>query len=414
MRKLSGSRGLRTGPVACAGLLAIGLSVCGQMAFAQDNLVAARKAAFIRMYNAPADTTAMLDYARLSIRLRDYEAAVATLERLLAAQPGNAPARLALAQAYAALGVTDVAAYHYGTAARALPPGSAAAAQASAQAGAQTAAGQPSRLSGSLGFGPSYRDEGSYLGFATTAGLTWRQDMGTPDAEDWLTEAQVALYTPTRAGDSDRHNITLRSGPEWRVTGAAYGPRLQPFVEWQKSQGGDSGAAVNAASLGLAYQQPLAHSLTLTGEWSVGRGLGGQSGDDNDPKSAKLGLTWRPDTATRLRLQLERDELSSPTQSRDLTGYRLEWSRAIPAPRFAPSAKPWVIGAFALYKTGDAYPTFYPDAALRVRGYGVSLRAHLAAHSYVDLRVSHIRRASADPVQDNASRDISITYGWEF
>jgi hypothetical protein len=73
---------------------------------------ARRDAVFAQMLAAPADPVLMLEYARLSVRLRDFEAAASTLERLLDLQPDNAAARLELATAYFALGAYEVAEYH--------------------------------------------------------------------------------------------------------------------------------------------------------------------------------------------------------------------------------------------------------------------------------------------------------------
>jgi Flp pilus assembly protein TadD len=80
-------------------------------------LEAERAAVFARMLDAPADRSLMAAYAQLSIQLRDYEAAAATLERLIDLEPANATARLELATAYFAMGNYPLAEYHLNAAA---------------------------------------------------------------------------------------------------------------------------------------------------------------------------------------------------------------------------------------------------------------------------------------------------------
>ncbi|OZA16902.1 MAG: hypothetical protein B7Y02_02765, partial [Rhodobacterales bacterium 17-64-5] len=80
---------------------------------AQDTAaVAERQAILTQMLAAPTDRELMRRYAALSVQLRDFEAAAATLERLVALEPGNSSARLELAVAYFALGNYDLAEYH--------------------------------------------------------------------------------------------------------------------------------------------------------------------------------------------------------------------------------------------------------------------------------------------------------------
>ncbi|MGP1358875.1 hypothetical protein, partial [Roseicyclus sp.] len=62
--------------------LAIALALSPAPGVAQDAAISAERAAvFARMLDAPSDRALMLQYARLSVRMRDYEAAVSTLER---------------------------------------------------------------------------------------------------------------------------------------------------------------------------------------------------------------------------------------------------------------------------------------------------------------------------------------------
>jgi tetratricopeptide (TPR) repeat protein len=108
-------------------------------------LEAERAAVFARMLDAPADRALMAQYARLSIQLSDYEAAAATLERLIDLEPANATARLELATAYFAMGNYPLAEFHLNaaTASGALTPEQLASAEAYRGAAAGTGRAQP-------------------------------------------------------------------------------------------------------------------------------------------------------------------------------------------------------------------------------------------------------------------------------
>ena len=210
------------------------LLVTAAPTLAQTNAAALesqRQAVFDELFRAPADPALMLEYARLSVQLRNYEAAAATLERLLDIDPGNSGARFELAVAYFALGSHDVARYHFDLAAAAgtLPP---------AQLERLTDYQQinegrdlPSTLTGFIALGGQQIDGGATDETATIGrfGLTWRQDMGGANANYWLTEFQAAAFSGGAL--VDRQSVALRTGPVFRLTGTAFGPQLQPYLE---------------------------------------------------------------------------------------------------------------------------------------------------------------------------------------
>jgi Flp pilus assembly protein TadD len=136
--------------LAAAAITGIGTAATAQSAAA---LEAERAAVFARMLDAPADRVLMAHYARLSIQLRDFEAAAATLERLIDLEPANATARLELATAYFAMGNYPLAEYHLNAAAAsgALSPEQLASVEAYRGAAAERDA--PSRFSGSVAAG---------------------------------------------------------------------------------------------------------------------------------------------------------------------------------------------------------------------------------------------------------------------
>ncbi|KKK63557.1 hypothetical protein LCGC14_2993080, partial [marine sediment metagenome] len=74
---------------------------------------AERQTLFQAMLRDPADPDLMLQYARQAVKEQDFEAAVATLERLIDRDPASVEARSELAAAYFALGANEVALYHF-------------------------------------------------------------------------------------------------------------------------------------------------------------------------------------------------------------------------------------------------------------------------------------------------------------
>ena len=59
---------------------------------AAQDVSATRDAVFQQMLADPSNREIMSEYARLSVQLRDFEAAAATLERLVDLDPANTPA----------------------------------------------------------------------------------------------------------------------------------------------------------------------------------------------------------------------------------------------------------------------------------------------------------------------------------
>jgi len=75
----------------------------------EDNLEAKRQVLFQRMLQQPANLNLAFSYAALSVRVRDLEGAVSTLERMLIFSPGLAPLQMELGILYYRLGNFDTA-----------------------------------------------------------------------------------------------------------------------------------------------------------------------------------------------------------------------------------------------------------------------------------------------------------------
>lgn len=384
-----------------------------------------RDAVFARMLQAPADRALMLEYARLSVQLRDFEAAAATLERFLDLDPGNAAVRVELATAYFALGAHAVADYHLATAAAsgALTPEQA---EQAARYRDETAARQsPHQITGRIALGQSWARETDQNGSFVTAQLDWRFDMGGANADDWLTQLGVSRYSPDEIGFTERQTTRLRTGPEFRLTGDAHGPRLQPYVEmmWaQEDRGFGFVQEDRSVAFGLAYQNPHSAFWTSYAGLQVGRGDRETVGSsapavDFDYREASLGLAYRPSRETRIRGTLAwRDEdtddgFSTHETTRTL---RLEALHSFDTgwdvlPRRW-EARGWL--ERETLERGDVFGIF--DAHTDT-GRGLGLRAFVTDEVFVEARGARLARDFDDPFRDTRRETVySLQIGWEF
>lgn len=404
---MSRMRRLKPVPTRVAAGLAIALALSPAPGVAQDAAISAERAAvFARMLDAPSDRALMLQYARLSVRMRDYEAAVSTLERLIDLEPGNAEARVELGAAYYALGSYAVAEYHLNAAAAsgALTP-----AQRQAVEAYRAAAGErdaPSRFSGSLSAGVASVD--GTAGFLGAARLDWRIDMGDANATDWVTEAAFTTYAIDAGADAtDTRRLRLRTGPELRLTGDAYGARLQPYLELEAVRYPDAPASdFDALSLGFAYQNPLSAEWAVFADGSIGWGELRATGGEIDLHALDVGLIHRPARETLLRLTFGYEAEDTATRDEDTRGLRADASHTFDGI----AGRDWTAGGFASVDWRDITDGGVP-ADETVRGAGLFLRASIAEDLFVEARGSHVSRDGA------ARRDetiLSMRLGWEF
>ena len=154
---------------------------------------AQRDQVFSQMLRSPSDRGLMARYVELSLQIRDYEAAAATMERLLDLEPKNQNLRLELAATYLWLGSNILAEYHLAAVKRLgqLDPQTAAAI-ANIEVTADDRA-QPTRFNGSLAFGAGQTGSSSPINFQTELGFSVRYDWGGPHDEDWLTQGNFRL-----------------------------------------------------------------------------------------------------------------------------------------------------------------------------------------------------------------------------
>ncbi len=264
-------------------------SVLTQPASAQTDadLQAKRDAALERMIADPTDRDAMLAHAAASVRLREFEPAVSTLERVLDQYPAEVGARLDLAISYFALGAYPVADYHFQRleAVGGLPSETLRTIGQYRQAIAERTA--PSGFSGKVAVGvaystnatlrsdsptvfslgvpliraPNVRVDGD-VGGLVSARVEHRYDLGLANGDFWFSELglEALHFADKNAGDFD--GLFLRTGPLLSLNEFAFGPKLRPFVEVDTIfSGGDW--LYSSAGAGVQF------SNTFNSDWSV-------------------------------------------------------------------------------------------------------------------------------------------------
>lgn len=417
MFAVSGRLSRLIAPVALVALLALPGTASAQ----SSSLERQRQAVFAQLLGAPTDRALMLQYARLSVQMRDFEAAAATLERFVDLEPGNVGARTELAIAYFALGAYDVARYHLAAAeaSGALTPEQAVrVARYRDEAEGRDA---PQRISGEIAIGQGRTVDIAEDGPYGSARLEWRIDMGGPNANDWLTQLRYDSFRPGQFSFGARTLAQLRSGPEFRLTGDAYGPRLQPYIEIARLRDESGGGFLDhdAVALGLAYQNPHDARWTSYADVQVGRSeavdavfLG-----DFDFVEVMLGLGFRPSRDTRVRSTLRwRDERYDGFGYYE-TSFSAEMDMVhsfdFGGDSMAALPRRWDLRGFARRTITSEGDSFGPYGDIIDTSYGLGLRAFVTDAFFVELHGTHLRSDYGFGFAPSETF-YGLQIGWEF
>ncbi|MEJ6388133.1 tetratricopeptide repeat protein [Gymnodinialimonas ulvae] len=388
---------------------------------AQDGDVAAeRDAAFQEMLADPSNRLLMQRYAQLSVQLRDFEAAAATLERLVDLEPENTAARVELAIAYFALGSYEVADYHLSVAlsSGALTPQQIARVTRYQQESASRNDG--TELGGRVQAGLAYARDSEETGALLNAAVNFRFDLGDANVTMWATEFAYTNYQPDDNSRNARQSARLRTGPELRISGDAYGPRVQPYlqVEWLDRDPTLS-IGYTSVALGASYQNPINERFTAYADAHVGRASATETtGVDFEFHEAALGLTYRPSRDTRFRvttwLEEQREvDITSPATT-NTTGLRLSAEHAF-NPAFSSLPNSWVAGGWAGLQQIDrdiAGSLTETDET----SFGAYLRAFVFEDIYVETAVAQVMQDSVTGGLTTETEEsiLSVQLGWEF
>ena len=393
-----------------AALATLSLTMVGSGAQAAPADAAAQEAAFQAMLATPGDIGAMLAYARASVKIRDYEAAVATLERLLDLRPEMQEARLELAVAYHALGAYAVARYHFDQLEQQGALGTNEARLAARYVDAGAARSTPDVVKGHVAAGLSYSDDREAFGGTVQFGFRWRHDMGDANTTVWQTDARAALFAFEGEG-LDLSSLLLRSGPWLSLDGTAYGAKVRPYLELSATWDADDEDRGTAA-LGLQYSNTHNAFFSSFADVKLGRSFGFDGGANADFLAGALGVTYRPTRDTRLRFALRASDRVADValDSRSSHGARLDLSHEV-AVGFDASDRKWRLSAHGAWDRIDWRNAGRMDDVWSV---GVGLRAYVKDDLFVQTGLRHIDRDSSDDALDSRANIVSLMIGMEF
>jgi len=211
---------------------------------------------FDRMREQPDDLALMMAYARLSVALKDYEAAISTLERMLLYVPDLTTVKVELGAAYYRLGSDQVADYYFQQALASPDISEAARAQIAryqAQIGKNLAessfsgmvmAGLNFSTNANLGLAdnlirspgvqvnlPSGAQAENDVGLRVVLDLQHEYDLGQADGDVWRTNGFFYALQFLEQDSGNVNDLLIRTGPTISLSDEAFGPVLRPFVE---------------------------------------------------------------------------------------------------------------------------------------------------------------------------------------
>lgn len=271
---------------------------------------AAQDAAFYRLYANPSDPAAILEYARISVALRDFEAAASALERLVAQEPGNIPARAQLALAYFALGSNAMAERHFAIVNGAGGADRALIAQLQSYRQRAQARRAPSALTGNVSVGAVRSSAANANAQDVDLNLRWRYDLGGARGNHWLTSLNLSRgWQQIGSGLSDPYTVGLRTGPVVALGSSRQSAKLQGFALLSR-HGDTEGDTTRRAGAGVQLQVPLSDRMGLTAEASAGQIAASYSTQDGHFTAQSLEVSFRPIDRWSLRLGATQEQRS--------------------------------------------------------------------------------------------------------
>lgn len=300
----------------------------GQEVFSDDRDELRRQQAeiYAEMLQAPSDADLMLRYARVSVALQDYEAAISTLERSLIFEPNEPLTHLELAVAYFRVGSYQISRYNLERAIEGGLPGEleeraglylAEIEERTATAtisGAVTAGlifstnanlGPEDQLISVVGNTraiPESFTSQSDLGAQVTASLRHRYDLGRPNNDALITDFGFygVRFFDEDTGDVDL--LSLETGPSFSLDDSAFGRKIRPFAALAHARV-DNDAFYTDFGFGADYTAPIDDTLTALGELRLIRREFHNGLNEFDSVIARIdaGVAYRAAPRTQLR-----------------------------------------------------------------------------------------------------------------
>jgi len=371
-----------------------------------------RDQVFQALLRDPSNISLMLQFARQSVEIEDYEAAISTLERLLDIDPTNQEARLELAQAYFALGQNEVANFHLNIYLERGQLHEAERQEAEAlntEAARRTEGGVTTR--GRIVAGLATRSQEDDVGFRLQANLSLDADINDGPLLRWDTDISLRMLSFPDAPEDDILSFQVRTGPVLSLDNVAFGAQLRPYLDYGLFDTDDEEDAGEQFAFGLEYSNSLDAQWTIDGNLQYGHVFRSGAGFDSTYTSAQIGAQFRASQRTGFRatvLYLDEDEEDAGNDLTRWTGV-LGFNHDVPSP-FLGVGESWSISGFSRVDF-DNYADGREDD---VTGVGVSLMTNLSDTTFVTLGVRRFERDSTDPAFNEENTIISLDAGLEF
>lgn len=370
-----------------------------------------RSELFEALYQNPDDRDLMLRYARSAASDGDFEAAVATLERLVDLEPANQEARLELAKAYFALGQNGVAGYHLGIYRQRadLTPAEAAAADALARAAASRDSGF--QAAGSLEAGAVHSSDTGDTGLSYSARLRLRWDFDGPRPHSWDALVRVDGRDYGSATTPDGSQVFLRTGPNLALSDRAFGPRLHPYIELGSVDDPDVVENGDRALLGLYYSQPINETFSIYGDLAYGRLNRDILAGDADVTRVMVGADVHASSNLTFRVSLrhQNEEADPAGIDTERNSARLDMFYAF-SPSFNRAGRDWLAEAFVQTDNENSTGGIKEDFLT----YGVAVKAFVSKDIFVRASARRVERDSSIAGLSRSNSLLGLSVGWEF
>ena len=370
---------------------------------------AERQTLFQAMLRDPANPDLMLQYARQAVKEQDFEAAVATLERLIDRDPASVEARSELAAAYFALGANEVALYHLKIlqGSDALTPD-----QQKLMARYADEAQDRNAKSSFSGFaqaGFAVLGDNGKVGATASLGLVHRYDPNGPSGTVFITTLRADYLDFGSSSTTGQRSVAFTYGPSLRLAGTQYGPVLRPYLAVRSTNDNKIAFDRDAIGFGVSLEAPLTQSWSTFANLEGGKIRYDASTVDGNYLDGQLGLIWflGRDASVRSSVISQKVDIADPLIESDFRAARVDIQKRL-RPSFA--SYDWKISGFVQTET-ESFTSGREDKVKRV---GAALQAYISETVYINGEVQYYDRNSNVVGFEKSEPLFSITVGMEF
>lgn len=370
---------------------------------------AERQTLFQAMLRDPADPDLMLQYARQAVKEQDFEAAVATLERLIDRDPASVEARSELAAAYFALGANEVALYHLKIlqGSDALTPDQQKLMVRYADEAQDRNA--KSSFSGFAQAGFAVLGDNGKVGATASLGLVHRYDPNGPSGTVFITTLRADYLDFGSSSTTGQRSVAFTYGPSLRLAGTQYGPVLRPYLAVRSTNDNKIAFDRDAIGFGVSLEAPLTQSWSTFANLEGGKIRYDASTVDGNYVDGQLGLIWflGRDASVRSSVISQKVDIADPLIESDFRAARVDIQKRL-RPSFA--SYDWKISGFVQTET-ESFTSGREDKVKRV---GAALQAYISETVYINSEVQYYDRNSNVVGFEKSEPLFSITVGMEF